>query len=198
MFKKADTEFASADITVDRFVRPTVTITAHPNCVTTDNTEWQASYALTGDRDAIELDWYVDGQYYNQQTQHINGNYDIHSGNDSVILEVVAHSEHCSDTAHVALPYYFESLYLPNAFTPGLDINNLFGAVGSGVIEFEMWVFTREGLLVFHGNSIEEKWDGTHNGTPCPQATYTYRINYLRKSMPEGPQTLVGTVTLLR
>ncbi len=188
----------TANITLSRFVKPTADITVNPPYVTPDNLRWHADYNVNGDRHTAQRDWYVDGQYYTQQTEHIYGDYDMASGNDSVIIELIAHSEQCADTSRIAIPYYFESLYLPNAFTPGLDINNLFGPVGTGIVELEMWVYNREGLIVFHSTDINEKWDGTHHGVPCPQAAYVYRINYVKKSMQNGPQTLVGTVMLLR
>ena len=81
-----------------------------------------------------------------------------------------------------------------------METNNLFGPVGSGLLDLEMWVYTREGLLVFHSTTLEEKWDGTHQGTgvDCPMATYTYRIDYTMKATPNSPMTKVGTISLLR
>ena len=186
------------EITVDRFVKPQATITVNPASVTPDNLRWYANYEVYGDRAYTVREWYIDGQYYNQQNEHIYGDYDMNSGNDSVIIELIARSEQCADTAHMAIPYYFETLYVPNVFTPKIDINNLFGAEGVGITEFEMWVYNRDGLLVFHSTTLEEKWDGTHNGTDCPMASYVYRINYKVKSIPEGYQTKVGSVMLLK
>jgi gliding motility-associated-like protein len=87
---------------------------------------------------------------------------------------------------------------LPNAFTPSQDNNNYFGAVGTGIYNYKMWVYTREGLLVFYSDSMGDKWDGTHDGKKCPQGTYTYRILYSTVAEPESEMEEVGTVTILR
>ena len=185
-------------IDVDEFIIPRAEMSVHPPFVTTDNLRWYGDYETFGDHETVTRQWYVDGFPYDQQTQHIYGDYDLNSGHDSVIVDLIARSKQCADTAHIAIPYYLETLYVPNVFTPGLDCNNLFGPEGVGIVELEMWVYNREGMMVFHGTGMEEKWDGTHNGKNCPTSTYTYRINYSTVSMPNGPKTMVGTVMLMR
>ena len=187
-------------ITVDPFIIPHASITTRPGHLNDDVTTWYADYSTFNDFGSVVREWYIDGEYYSQQTQHISGEYDLGSGNDSVIVELIARSEQCADTAHAAIPYIKETIYVPNVFTPSTEINNLFGPVGCGILDLEMWVYTREGLLVFHSTSMEEKWDGKHQGTntDCPTATYTYRIDYTMKGTSEALQTKVGTVTLIR
>lgn len=41
--------------------------------------------------------------------------------------------------------------------------------------EFEIHLFNRWGLLVWHTTDIADRWDGTHNGSPVPQEAYVYR-----------------------
>ena len=190
----------TAAITVDRFVAPRAEFELRPPHVTDDKTQWYADYHVYGDRNLVQRQWYVDGELYSQQSQHISGQYDLHSGNDSVVVELIATSAQCADTAHKAIPYIKECIYIPNVFTPGRESNNLFGPVGSGIVEMEMWIYNREGLIVFHSTSQDEMWDGTHQGTgvDCPTATYAYRIDYKVKTIPEGYQTKVGTVTIIR
>lgn len=185
-------------IAVDEFIMPDAEFNVRPAHVTPDDLEWYADYDVFGDRASILREWYVDGEYYSQQTQHIRGTYDLRSGNDSVVIKLVAHGKQCDDTARVAIPFYEDNIYVPNVFTPGREFNNLFGPEGTGITELEMWVHNREGLLVFHSTSQEEKWDGTHNGTECPTSSYVYRINYKMRSVPRSWQTMVGTIMLVR
>jgi len=185
-------------IAVDEFIMPVADFDVNPAHVTADMPRWYAKYEVSGDRSYVTREWYVDHELYDQQSQHIYGDYDLRSGNDSVIIELIAHGKFCSDTMHIAIPYLQESLYVPNVFTPGLETNNLFGAEGTGILEFEMWVFSREGLVVFHGTSLDEKWDGTHNGADCPMSSYTYRINYKLERVPNSYQSKVGTVMIIR
>ena len=91
-----------------------------------------------------------------------------------------------------------EQLFVPNTFTPLLSTNSFFRAYGVGILEFEMDIYNREGLRVFHSDSIEEVWDGTHDGKACPQASYVYRIHYRAETVPDGWQTTSGSVLLLR
>ena len=187
-------------ITVNPLVVPRASITTRPGHLNDDNTTWYADYAIFNDYGSVQHEWYIDGEYYSQQTQHISGQYDLSSGNDSVIIELIARSEQCADTAHIAIPYIKETLYLPNVFTPDSEINNFFGPEGVNIIDLEMWIYNREGLIVFHSTTQEEKWNGKHQGTDtdCPSAAYVYRVNYTLKGSPEAPLTKVGTVMLLR
>ena len=185
-------------IAVDEFIVPEAVFDLRPAHVTPDDLQWYADYDAFGAHPGISREWYVDGEYYTQQTQHISGAYDLRSGNDSVIVWLVAHGKQCDDTLKRAIPFYMDNIYVPNVFTPGREFNSLFGPEGTGIIELEMWVHNREGLLVYHSTSLEEKWDGTHNGTDCPMSSYVYRINYKMRSMPKGWQTIVGTVMLIR
>ncbi len=87
---------------------------------------------------------------------------------------------------------------VPNVFTPDLDGNNRFSIVCSPHIkQAEVMVFDRRGDFVAKFNGLTDNWDGTHNGRPCPQASYVYYIRYI-DSHDNAWKTLTGTVTLLR
>jgi gliding motility-associated-like protein len=117
---------------------------------------------------------------------------------DSLELVLIIGTDDCADTAHRTIPYKNVGLWVPNVFTPAQDNNNFFGAEGSGIKDYEMWVYTREGLLVFHSESMNDRWDGKHKGENCPQGSYTYRIAYTTVAEPESEMEVVGTVTILR
>ena len=113
---------------------------------------------------------------------------------------LIINSKYCSDTARAVIPLIWSEIWIPNVFTPGMEFNNLFGPDGVGIIEIETWIYTREGLLVFHSTSLEDRWDGKHQstGADCKQESYAYRVNYRFASKPEELQTAVGLVLLLR
>jgi gliding motility-associated-like protein len=104
----------------------------------------------------------------------------------------------CIDTVIKKIPFKKIALYIPNIFTPGLEGNAQFVPIVMGVIEFEMWIFDRHGTLVFHTQSADTPWDGTYEGSPCSSGSYVYRCRYRDIYTPDGYQSLVGTVTLLR
>lgn len=90
------------------------------------------------------------------------------------------------------------SLWVPNVFTPGRPDNSLFRVYGKNLADYEIFIFQRWGMLVFHSADPEEPWDGTYKGIPCHQGTYVYIIHFREESSPKEKQSMVGTVTLLR
>jgi len=139
--------------------------------------------------------WYVDDIYYGDD----NEIYGTASDKvDSVVLVLIAGSDQCTDTSRVVLPMLREGLYVPNVFTPELKINRKFGAVGIGIIRFQMDVYNRSGIHVFHSEDIHDWWDGSHKGVPCTNGSYVYRIVYSTEVYPDVKNEITGQVMLLR
>lgn len=89
-----------------------------------------------------------------------------------------------------------EGLWFPNVFTPDAETNNRFVIQTSLPVEsFEMTVYSRDGLLVWHSEDINQMWDGTRNGTPMPQGAYVY---HWRLKSNNRVRSGLGTITLLR
>ena len=82
-------------------------------------------------------------------------------------------------------------------FTPSLESNSFFKADTTAVSDFELWIYDRRGDLVFHTTDIEQGWDGTHDGKPCPQGSYPYVVTYTRAGTV-SEYRIKGVVTLLR
>lgn len=66
---------------------------------------------------------------------------------------------------------------LPNVFTPGSSINNLFKLHrrGEGALKF-FRVYNRWGNLVFETKNPDLGWDGVYNGEQQPLGVYVYEI----------------------
>ena len=102
----------------------------------------------------------------------------------------------CADTAFV-LPTRIRSVWFPNVFSPDEERNNRFAAVTScQVAQFEIYVYDRRGVLMWHSTDIGTPWDGTHDGTAVPQGAYAYR--WYLEDIHGGRWNGTGTVTLLR
>lgn len=102
----------------------------------------------------------------------------------------------CTDTTF-SIPCRIRSVWFPNVFTPDAENNNRFGCHTSmDVVEFELYIYNRLGLLVYSTNDINAPWDGSHDGTPLPQATYAYRWHL--RDQYNDIHFGTGTVTLLR
>ena len=91
-----------------------------------------------------------------------------------------------------------EALWVPNVFTPDLTINNVFRAYGTHIEEFDMYIFQRWGLLIFHSDDMTTGWDGTYKNEPCMSGTYVYLILYRNNIHPGELHKKFGSVTLLR
>ena len=107
----------------------------------------------------------------------------------------------CIDSTHIVIPLHKETFYMPNIFTPGRgdEVNRYFGSISTHTIKEEMHIYNRNGMLVFHCETPDCKWDGRDmNGNECPQGTYTYLIRYSNDVLPKVTHVLHGTVTLIR
>ena len=106
----------------------------------------------------------------------------------------------CIDSANILIPMRRENMWLPNAFMPDNPAgNNLFGSVSQKTLTQEMYIYNRNGELVFSCDTPDCTWDGRDaNGNPCAQGTYVYMIRYTNQFEPMRTQVLRGTVTLIR
>ena len=139
--------------------------------------------------------WWVDGVPAGSDPILI---YTANPSDDSVQLTLVALNKSCADTLHRTLPFNHSVVWTPNVFTPDAESNNRFAVVINNGAAEELYVYNRNGLLVAHIVGPMPKWDGTHNGTPCPQGAYVWHLRYRHNDRPDELRTLTGTITLLR
>jgi gliding motility-associated-like protein len=88
----------------------------------------------------------------------------------------------------------------PTAFSPNGDgVNDAFGAVFNCALDFHMVVYNRWGTTVFFSDEISQGWDGSFEGKPAPEGTYTYNITYggVLNGTP-FTETVRGIVRLMR
>lgn len=115
---------------------------------------------------------------------------------DSVVIVLMGGDSVCVDTVIRVVPVIKDYLFFPNVFTPGEAENNRFRGLGTEMKNFNLWIYDRRGVLMFHTADMAEGWDGTCNGMACPQGAYAYVCHY---TLPNNLiRTKAGTVTLLR
>lgn len=89
------------------------------------------------------------------------------------------------------------SLFVPNTFTPNGDgVNDMFGAWGKDIAEFQLQVFNRWGEKIYECDSLDRYWDGTYKGVSSPIDTYVWRIDMEERTGKR--HTLFGHVNLVR
>ena len=87
--------------------------------------------------------------------------------------------------------------YFPNAFSPnGDNLNDRFAISGKYLKEVNMEIFDRWGKMLWKSSPGEQGWNGTHNGTDCPEGVYIWKANGMGFDGTEFKRN--GTVTLLR
>ena len=92
---------------------------------------------------------------------------------------IVNTSNSCSDTSEVQNEVVVVStpiVVFPTAFSPNGDgLNDVFKPIHGDVAEFKIVILNRLGVIVYRGNNINEGWDGTRNGRPCPPGLYVWK-----------------------
>ena len=116
-----------------------------------------------------------------------------------IALHACNNNRCCADTS-ITLPIKVFALWIPNTFTPdGIDNRTFAFTTTLDIIAFELYVYDRHGMLVYHGTDFNAGWDGTTtDGSPCPQGAYVYYYTYTEALHPTLEHTGIGTVTLLR
>lgn len=148
----------------------------------------------------------------------------LDTGTYTVFLQLINNGG-CVDTFSINVCVLADQkIHIPNSFTPdGDNCNDEFYATGVGAVnEFNIKIYKRWGSeIIFESNHIEETthandgnlctnisfienyykmgtWDGKLiNGEEAPLGVYVYLVEY-QKLAEKNPETIVGTITLIR
>ena len=113
---------------------------------------------------------------------------------------IVTNTKGCIDTITECLaviPLY--TLYIPSAFSPNGDgDNDFFAPKGAYIKSFEMYIFDRWGMELYHTTDIHDGWDGRvrSSGKICQEDSYVYKITAVDWSNKQ--HSYVGEVTLIK
>ena len=113
---------------------------------------------------------------------------------------VVTSSNSCTDTAKVkdAVTVIKNPIVVfPNAFSPDGDgVNDVFLPIHGDVASYKLTIFNKQGQIMYRGTDINEGWDGTRNGHPCPTGVYVYKANIVLRD--RSFYDLKGYIVLLK
>ena len=165
--------------------------------VTPEEPTSETSYLtlLDQSQNILSREWVVNGVSQIERDAQLTVN--IPLSDDTMVLCLVGYRTLCNQTLCKHIPVKRQTIFFPNVFTPGMESNNLFRAIGMGITDFEMWIYDRRGQLVFHTNDFHEGWDGTSGGIRCKQDAYAYTCRY-RVRQELGYLRHTGTVVLIR
>lgn len=104
----------------------------------------------------------------------------------------------CSDTLVKTVKVVPDiSIYVPNAFTPGVDQrNDIFIPVTTGILSLHFSIYDRWGHLLFESSDMQNGWDGTYNNQPCKEGIYNWVLTATDRNKERSERT--GSVMLVR
>ena len=133
---------------------------------------------------------------------HMYPSENIPGGENFVIKLSIVSKNGCPDevvkSIHIDPEWTF---YVPNAFSPNGDGKNEgFYGTGVGIVEKEMWIFDRWGLMIFHTTELNGAWDGKVQGGKSDdlvqQDVYVWMIKI--KEVFGKTHKYLGHVTVVR
>ncbi|KYG72499.1 T9SS type B sorting domain-containing protein [Roseivirga echinicomitans] len=89
----------------------------------------------------------------------------------------------------------------PNVIVPeGNPPNNVFSVIPNDFVsDFQIFIYSRWGELIFQSNTVEFQWNGTFNGRLVPISTYPYVMKFRSRLQPErGEFEQRGAITVVR
>lgn len=91
-------------------------------------------------------------------------------------------------------------IYAPNTFTPdGDEFNQTWRIHIEGVdqYDFDLQIYNRWGEVIWESHDINAAWDGTYNGAPVKEGTYTWVIR-TKELISDKKYTWNGTINLIK
>ncbi len=157
--------------------------------------------------DASKYIWYF-GDGFSSEDFEPTHKYEKYGKYDVVLVAISENG--CTDSVSIVDAFTDSGLYLrfPNAFTPDAngpsggyysqksDLNNqVFHPVSSGVVNYDLKIYSKQGLMVFETDDLLEGWDGYYKGRLCSPGVYIWKV---RATYRNGAQIVMsGDVTLL-
>lgn len=92
-------------------------------------------------------------------------------------------------------------VFVPDAFSPNNDgVNDELTVFLANPVEFSMKVYNRWGSVIFTSDNLNQRWNGSFAGSPCPAGDYSWSVSYQLTDPSNVTRTYVrtGHVVLLR
>jgi gliding motility-associated-like protein len=152
--------------------------------------------------DVIYWDWtFGDGtnhpDYLTPSPSHM---YPTELDQKYIVTLIVKNVYGCWDTVKHTVEVGPEfTFFIPNVFSPNGDgVNDFFFGQGIGIVKYDIWIFDRWGDMIFHGDKLNDIWDGRANEGKgvAQQDVYVWKVN-LTDVFGEKHK-YIGTVTLVK
>lgn len=157
--------FNTANTTVDVYPKPIADFIYSPAQPVSNIDEYVTFKDASSGEGITQWDWYFLSKNSPKSTEQ-NPSHVYSEPGTYVITLVVNNQFGCSDTVSKPLVVLDDfNIYVPNTFTPNDDgKNDVFLPKGSGIIKYELYVFSRWGEKLFYSTDIEKGWNGKWGG----------------------------------
>lgn len=140
--------------------------------------------------------WEVDGQFYSSDKKIV---LTFNQIPDTAIIKLTITNENygCTDS-RTYRQFILPELLIQNVFTPNGDgINDYFIIDSYGIVQLQLKIYSRTGILVYQAEGTKLIWDGlSENGEKLPSGIYFYVIKSLNSNNSRYNKT--GFVYLYR
>ena len=112
---------------------------------------------------------------------------------------VRAYDTPCEETASIEVPKCPFDLYFPNCISPTFDdgVNDWFYLSNPDIVgEFEIFIYDRWGMLVFHSTDPHFRWDGKHKGKITANQVFTWKA-YATPRTEKKKREFKGSILVL-
>ncbi len=116
-------------------------------------------------------------------------------------ISLITISSHgCPDTTYKKIIINGESIiYIPNSFTPnGDNINDGFIPISTGISQFEMYIFDRWGLQIYHTRDPHSPWNGKVQGHDLTVQNDVYVYKIYTTEVSGETHEYIGAVTIVK
>lgn len=152
---------------------------------------------VDGGRGFATYEWALDGQVLTDETEQT-----LSVMAAGIYTVTMTTTQGCQRIANMEVVESCDPVIVaPTALIPtGTAPNNTFSIVPNEFVNnFEIFIYSRWGELIYQSNSLEFKWDGTTGGEPVPGGTYAYIMKFTSVTEPErGVFEQTGSITVIR
>lgn len=135
-------------------------------------------------------------QWLDENGQQAGAQADLIQAPSGKYMLKITDAKGCSvQSDYITIPPSLVNAKIPNSFSPNGDgVNDVWRIPGlSGLPDFEVKIFNRQGNLVFHAKNEVKNFDGRFNNNDLPVGVYYYYIN-----LKNNCKSLHGSLTLIR
>ncbi len=164
---------------VEAYGTPTAAFVASPQPTTIANPVIQFANETTHQDSIVSWSWSFGEKGDSNTSDSVNPFHRYRDTGTYKVTLIAVNLHGCADSvSHDVIIGPAFTLFFPNAFTPNGDgVNETFFPKGTYIKDFEMYIFDRWGMKLFHTNNINEGWDGRVNGTIAQEDVYVYKAS---------------------